>query len=241
MHASVFHLTLLCWAAIAAPCSADVPAAPVTAPEAEPHFTASAGYMSSYLFNGLELGKDTTWASIEYQIPGLPIPMGFEAWYGGPDSGLVQRELDVALSSSAEVGGFMTSFRFAAFYYLEDELEDSYEMKVALERSIGSFDWSAAASYDFVIGGWFYETGLSREFSLNSKASLVLSTGIGYQDGYNSSGSAWNHWYAMAAVPITLKDHVTLEPYIAWLQPLDALEGIQKQKLHGGVTLRVEF
>lgn len=223
------------------------PLAPLPLPEApakerEPSFTFSAGYMSKYLFYGMELGRSTPWSSLKYDFQDLPMPLGVEVWYARPSSGIVNHELDLILRTGTEIAGFDAELSFAGYLYPSSGgLKDSYEVKLGLGREIGPVDWNAAAAYDFVIRGWFFETGLGKEVALTDSIGLTVGSGVGYQAGYNAPGNDWNHAYATASLPITLHENVVLEPYIGWLSALRAIETIQDDTLHGGVTLKVAF
>ena len=218
-----------------------LPVPPPPVKESDPAFTFSSGYMSKYLFYGMELGRHTPWGSVRYDTDSLPIPVGLEVWYARPTSGLLSQELDLILRTGTEIAGFDTELSLAGYLYPSDELKDSLEVKLGIGHALGPVDWTAAAAYDFVIKGWFFETGLGKEITLTDSVGLTIGSGVGYQMDYNAAGHDWNHAYATASLPITLHENVTLEPYIGWLSSLAAIQQLQDDTLHGGVTLKVAF
>ena len=94
---------------------------------------------------------------------------------------------------------------------------------------------------------------------MTDAVSLVLSTGVGYSDGYASStyasiatggGSGWNHYYVTAELPIVLNCRAVLTPYLSYTGAPDTwvadgangLTGnLQSDILSAGVTLSVSF
>lgn len=69
----------------------------------------------------------------------------------------------------------------------------------------------------------------------------MISGGVSYQIDYHVAGGQWNHAYAMISLPIALREEVLLEPYVAGLFALDAVEAFQDDIVHGGVSLSVSF
>ena len=102
-------------------------------------------------------------------------------------------------------------------------------------------DWNGTVRYDFEVEGWYMEAGISKGFAVADSLEVVLSTGISYQVDYFSANGDFNHVYAMASLPIALRSNVTLEPYIAGLWGLDAIDDFQDDIVHGGVSLSVSF
>lgn len=212
------------------------------APAEEPlGATLSAGYMSHYVFYGVDYGGNAVWTGLDYTIGALPIPVDIGVWYVNPTDGLLDDELDLYASIGGEVAGFDAALTMLGYFYPDSGDESTYELGLTLGRSLGWVDWNATASHDFVIGGWYFETGLSKGFALCDSAELVLSGGVSYQIDYHVAGGRWNHAYAMLSLPIALREQVTLEPYVAGLFALEAVEAFQDDIIHGGVSLNVSF
>ncbi|MBL9152042.1 MAG: hypothetical protein JNK37_06145 [Verrucomicrobiales bacterium] len=201
--------------------------------------TISAGYMTNYIFYGVDFGANAVWTGVDYAISGTPVNVG--VWYINPTDGNLDDELDVYATISQEVAGFDASLTMTGYFFPDSGADATYELGVGLARSLGIVDWSGTARYDFEVEGWYFETGLSKGFSVSDMIELVLSAGISYQIDYFTSGGEFNHAYVKAALPIALRSNVTLEPYVAGLFALDAIDSFQDDIVHGGVSLSVSF
>jgi hypothetical protein len=213
--------------------------APEVAAEETLGGTISAGYMSNYVFYGVDLGGNAVWTGVDYEIPNTPLTVG--VWYVNPTDGLLDDELDVFATLSKEIGGFDTSLTMTGYFYPDAGADATYELTLGIGRSLGFVDWTASARYDFEIEGWFFETGISKGIKLCDKSELVIGAGIGYQIDYWTGGGEFNHAYLIASLPYKLSSRVTLEPYVAGLFALDAVDSFQDDIIHGGVSLSVSF
>ncbi|NNE91813.1 MAG: hypothetical protein HKN23_09210 [Verrucomicrobiales bacterium] len=214
----------------------------VIAPEAPIGATISTGYMTNYIFYGVDFGEDAIWTGLDYTINALPIPVDVGVWYINPTSGPGEDdELDLYASVGDEFAGFDVSLTFAAYLYPEFGSGETYELALGVGRSLGIVDVYTNSLYDFEIEGWYFEVGAEKGFDLTDTIGLVVSGGVAYQSDYNSAGDDWNHAYVQASFPIALRSNVTLEPYIAGLFALDAVDDFQEDLLHGGVSLSVSF
>jgi hypothetical protein len=202
--------------------------------------TISTGYMTHYVFYGVDFGEHAIWKGLDYTVQ-TPIPIDIGVWYVNPTDGNLDDELDLFASVTQEVGGFEASLAISGYFYPESGDDSSYELGLTIERSLEVVDWNATAKYDFVIGGWYFETGLSKGIALCDCAELVFSGGVAYQHGYNAAASEWNHAYAMLAVPVSIRENVVVEPYVAGLLALDAVEDFQDDLVHAGISLNVSF
>ena len=202
--------------------------------------TISMGYMTDYVFYGVDLGGNAVWTGVDYAVAGTPLSIG--VWYINPTDGLLDDELDVYASLALpEFAGFDASLTMTGYFFPDAGGDATYELGLGLGRSLGIVDWNGTVRYDFEIEGWYIETGISKGFAVADDIELVLSTGISYQHDYWSAGGDFNHVYAMASLPIALRSNVTLEPYIAGLFALDAIDNFQEDIVHGGVSLSVSF
>lgn len=201
--------------------------------------TISAGYMSNYIFYGVDFGSNAVWTGVDYAIAGTPVNVG--VWYINPTDGNLDDELDVYATIKQKVAGFDLSLTMTGYFFPDAGADATYELGFGIGRSLGFVDWAATVRYDFEIEGWYSETSLSKGFAISDTMKLVLSTGIAYQIDYFSSGGDFNHAYAKAALPLALRSNVTLEPYVAGLFALDAIDSIQDDLIHGGVSLTVTF
>ena len=217
--------------------------APVEVEEAPLGATISAGYMTDYVFYGVDLGSNAPWFGIDYTITQLPVAVDVGVWYINPtDHGLDNDELDLYASvAGPSFYGFDTALTFTAFIFPELGDSHTYELALGVSRSLGVVDWEMSSHYDFELDAWYFETGVSKSFTITDKINLVLGAGIGYSIDYWSAGSDWNHAYVQASLPIALRSNVTLEPYIGGLFALDAVEAFQDDIVHGGVSISVKF
>ena len=202
--------------------------------------TLSSGYMTDYIFYGVDFGGNAVWTGLDYAVAGTPLSVG--VWYINPTDGVLDDELDVYASVALpEVAGFEHSLTMTGYFFPDSGGDPTYELGYGIGRSLGPVDWNATARYDFEVEGWYLETGLSKGIAISDNMELVLSSGISYQVDYFRNGGDFNHVYVMAALPIALTSDVTLEPYVAGLFALDAIDSFQDDLVHGGVSLSVSF
>ncbi len=201
--------------------------------------TLSSGYMTDYVFYGVDLGGNAVWTGLDYAVAGTPLSVG--VWYINPTDGFLDDELDVYASIAQEVAGFDVALTMTGYFFPDSGSDATYELGLGIGRSLGVVDWNATGRYDFELEAWYFETGLSKGFAVSDNMELVVSSGISYQIDYWSAGSDFNHVYVMAALPIALRSNVTLEPYVAGLFALDAVDSFQDDIIHGGVSLSVSF
>lgn len=217
----------------------------VIVPEPEIGATLSTGYMTNYVFYGVDFGENAIWTGVDYTIQQLPIPVDIGVWYINPTDNKgaegIDDELDLYASVGNEFAGFDVALTFTYYFFPEAGNGDTYELALSVGRSLGFVDWSAKAVYDFEIEGWYYETGLSKSIPVCDSVDLVVSTGIASQNDYYASGYEWNHAYVQAALPISLRSNVTVEPYVGGLFALDAVDDFQDDIVHGGISLSVSF
>ena len=203
--------------------------------------TLSAGYMTNYVFYGVDLGSNAPWAGLDYSITALPVPVDVGVWYINPtDSNYDELDLFASVAGPS-VYGFDTALTFTAYFFPESGANATYELALGVSRSLGIVDWDFKSAYDFELAAWYFETGVSKAFEITDKIDVVLSSGIGHSIDYWSAGGNWNHVYVQAALPISLRSNVTLEPYIAGLFALDAVDSFQDDIVHGGVSISVDF
>jgi hypothetical protein len=204
--------------------------------------TLSAGYMTDYVFYGVDLGANAPWVGLEYTIPGLPVAVDVGVWYINPTETSFDDELDLYASvAGPSFFGFDTSLTFLAYFFPESGADATYELALGVSRSLGFVDWEISPHYDFELDAWYFETGVSKGFGITDNIEVVVSSGIAYSIDYWSPGSNWNHIYVQAALPIALRSNVTLEPFIAGLFALDAVDDFQDDMVYGGVSLTVDF
>ena len=226
----------------------------------------SAGYMSDYILHGLRVNRDSVWADVNYSFDSMvPLTLGVTHISGiankfpyiaiGPvDETDVYLRADVGEYAGFEVGLSYTH-RFIHFTGAPG-LNGSYgDVGIEIRRDLGFADFVFGSTVGinsrngfFAAGGgsgWVHRAGLEKEIALCDVASLVVSGGVGYHDGYyfNVPGTHdWSHYYINAAIPIELNCRATLTPYLGY-------QGVQQwgvffpqgDALHAGVSLNVNF
>ena len=205
--------------------------------------TISAGYMTDYIFYGVDLGDNAIWTGVDYSLESVGIPIDVGVWYINSTSNPSDYdELDVyagyALPSFA---GIDASLNFIAYFFPEPDFDATYELNLGLSYDAGFVDVVGLVAYDFVIEGWYFMAGVSKGFAISDDIEIVLSATIGGQNDYWSSQNFWNDVQVRASLPIALTDTATLEPYIGGLFALDATDSFQDNIVHGGVSLSVSF
>ena len=236
------------------------PVAPAPAPSVSPWSgSVTLGYDSEYIFRGVEVygyGKanDLFTGSIDlnYQINDR-LTWNFNAWYGNSVADADYDEIDLYTKLLYKVNdsfSFGPSFKYYNYPYLDGGNFDQYE--IGLEGV-----WSPCANTSINLGA-FYETeseafyaelGVSYLYKINDRFALVPGAVISYLDRdsseFGASASGFNHSAVYLKAPITLKENVTLTPYIAVNFPLDAVDDItadsQDDEVYGGVSLSVGF
>jgi hypothetical protein len=231
----------------------------------------SVGYMSDYVFYGVQFAGDSIWTDVNYTFDGLAVPITIGAFYlnginedSTLPNGNAYDELDLYVSAAlGSFAGFDVSVGYTHFLFPEVRstlgpvAAGGYgELALDVTRSLGFVDLAFEANYAMggFANGWYYQLGFEKSFGLTDNISLVLGTGVGYSDNYFSAlapttDSGWNHYYVTASLPIVLNCRTTLTPYIGYSGAPDTwvADGIvgsnapQSDILHGGVTLSVTF
>ena len=203
--------------------------------------TISAGYMTDYIFYGVDLGNNAVWTGVDYSLESLGVPLDVGVWYINPTDSSYD-ELDVyAGYSLPSFAGVDASLNFVAYFFPQTSADATYELNLALSYDAGFVDVVGLVAYDFEIEGWYFMGGISKGFAISDDLEIVLSATIGGQNDYWASSGFWNDVQVKAALPIALTDNATLEPYIGGLFALDATEDLQDDIVHGGVSLSVSF
>ncbi len=226
----------------------------------------SAGYKTDYILHGLRVNGDSVWTDVNYQFDSfLPITFGVSHVSGirntFPYGGIGPiDETDLYLRAAVgEFAGFAVALsythRFLNFSNAQ-AMNGSYgDVGVDVRKSLGFVDFVAGSTLGinsrnsfFNAGGgdgWVHRAGLEKEISLCEQATLIMSGGVGYHDGYffNVAGTDdWSHYYLNASIPFELNCRTTITPYIGY-------QGVQQwgvffpqgDLLHGGVSLNVSF
>lgn len=247
--------------ALAAACTsltafAGTPApAPAPAPPPADLWTGSVtlGWDTDYIFRGFHVTDESATAALDLNFAlSDTMTLNLNAWYlngaGGGDS---YDELNLYAKLLFKVSDTLSigpSFRY--YYYPFVSGGEQYEPGLELA-------WAPCANSS-VTFGVFYETetealyaelGASYTFKVNDSFSVVPGAVISYLDRDQGAVDIndFNHFAVYVKAPITLKENVTLTPYVAWNCPLDAIDSAgglnngQDDEFYGGVALTVGF
>lgn len=116
--------------------------------------TLSAGYMTNYVFYGVDLGEHGIWTSVDYTIDAMGIPVDVGVCYINPADGFANDELDVYASVTQEFAGFDVTTGVVGYFFPESGADATYELALGLGRSLGVVDWNGTARYDFELQAW---------------------------------------------------------------------------------------
>lgn len=207
-------------------------------------FTLSAGWDSSYLFHGTDVGDNLIWQKLDYtkQITDK-LSFNIGEWYGHLFD-YEYNEIDIYTGLRYNAGPVNLTVGFTWYKYLDGStLDGQYEPSFSISTNNLPVDLYATYYYDFEVDGTYLETGISKTFKINDKVSAVASANVGYNIGYNTDEDGWNHVGVRLAFPISLTKTATLTPYIAGNFALDATKGYfaQDDLFLGGVALDVKF
>lgn len=201
----------------------------------------SVGYMSNYIFYGVEFAGDSVWTDVNYTFDGLAIPITIGAWYlnginegnaPGALRGAGYDELDLYVSAAlGTFAGFDVALGYTHYIFPEQRGQIANrgrgygEIGLDITRSLGFADLAFQANKAFGgngnIDGYYYQLGLEKSFGLTDNISLVAGAGVGYSDNYFNiaaplSDSGWNHYYATLSLPIQLNCRTVLTPYVGY-------------------------
>lgn len=207
-------------------------------------FSLTAGWDSTYLFHGVNVGDNWLWTKLDYNLA-LNDKLSFNlgAFYGHLFD-FTYNELDVYGGLTYNAGPVNISTGFTWYHYIDGStLENQYEPYLTISSNGLPVDVYFTGYYDFEVDGTYLETGLSKTIALCDKVSLVPAVNVGYNLGYNTDEDGWNHVGVRLGLPIALSKTATLTPYIAGNFALDATEGYfaEDNVFLGGVSLSVKF
>ncbi len=216
---------------------------------AEPEVTSplstalTVGYASTYEFRGLDLGDDLFNVDLTstYQVNDkLALSVG--AWYGTLWDG-DYNELDLTAGGTYDLG-FGTGGLLYRHYLYDGDLTDNNEIGLIFAtKAWNGLVLSAGSYYDIEFEGWYFELGAGYTRQLTDIIGLQVSTGVSYIIDYNGvDGDGFNHAFAQIGLPITLRENVTLTPFVKGTLAIDVLDDAGADDLFlGGANLTVTF
>lgn len=203
------------------------------------------GYASEYEFRGLDLGDDIVSAdlTLTYALSDkLSLYAG--AWYATLWDG-DYNELDLTAGANYDLGFGVGGLLYRHYLY-DGDISDNNEIGIMFSTNAADLygvSFSIASYYDFEFDGFYFEAGAEYSRELTDYLGLSITTGISYVIDYNGvDGGGFNHVFAELGLPITLRENVTLRPFIRATWAIEELEAIGGDDLVlGGVNLAVSF
>ena len=217
------------------------------------------GYHSIYEFRGVDFGDDLVDIGLDlnYELAdGLSLNGGL--WYASWDeAGGEGDELDLYIGLTKTLGDFDVSVGYTKYIFPGASDINTEEVFIGISTELACGLGLALTYYEDVdaIDGGYLEFEAGKSIELTECASLDLAAGAAWSYDYNSetvaagdgSLSGFNHFYLSAALPITLKEDVTLTPYLKFVgadddlaNSSDASDG-NDDLFYGGVSLAIAF
>jgi hypothetical protein len=225
--------------------------------QAEVEYELHAGYSSTYLFRGLDLGDNLVEAGANFATEWQGFGFSGGAWFGSFEEGTgapgVQAnsdELDLFAETSKDFGFVTAHVGYIAYLYptsntsiLPNRNVDSGEVYFSLSHDFGFVNAYATYFWD-VVGvdnDGYTEVGLSRSFELNQCLNLNLMTNVGYL----VEQSDFTAWTSKVSLDWGFAGQAKLSPFIAVSvalsdEPNTAYNGSGNELL-GGAMISVGF
>lgn len=217
------------------------------------------GYDTDYYFRGVRVygngpgyAEDLFTAALDlnYQINDR-LTWNFNAWYGNSVADHDYDEINLYTKLLYKVNdsfSFGPSFKYYTYPFSSGNL-DQYEAGLeGVWTPCANTTVTIGAFYEFESEAFYAEIGASYLFKVTDRISLVPGALVSYVDRDSSKwapeSSDFNHASLFLKAPISLKDNVTLTPYVAVNFPLDGVEDYnpsQDDEVYGGVSLSVGF
>lgn len=217
----------------------------ITEPVVESPLTTSltVGYASTYEYRGNDVGDNLFTATLagSYAV-NKELSIFADAWYGTlwDES---YNELDLTAGVKYDFGCVTSSLLYRHYLY-DGDITDNNEIGLGVTtKAWNGLTFGAIGYYDFEFEGFYFELGAEYSYKICDISSIVLGTGVAYDIDYNGvDGESFNHVYAQASLPITLRENVTLTPFIRSTFAIDEFEENGGDDiLLGGANLTVTF
>lgn len=200
------------------------------------YLTIEGGVWSDFIFRGRELGDTSGDARAELIFPlGDNASLSLGGRYVGGD------DYEQSEGFAAVQQGFGAVTLAAGYRFLGMDAGDRHELGLMLGTQIAGLDWMLSLFHDTEFSGEYIELAARKTWSLNEPVSLALSGGISAVSDYWVPGSGFNHAFLRLDMPVSVREGVTLTPWIAGNFPVDKLDDIQSDEVYGGVSLRLDF
>ncbi len=225
--------------------------------EAEPWWSGgvTVGYDSKYIFRGVEIfgesgpADNLVWADVSFSAYGFTAG----AWYASSASSSEYNELNLYASYTYSIGPVDLTGGGIYYYfpYVDGGNNDTWELFAGLDYSIladGLLTASLYYYYDFdAFEGGYLELQLSSSIPLykGAEGDTIVSLDpyalVSLDNEYNSDETELNHLQFGVGLTWNLSSSVALAGYVAYLEPLDAIDDFQDGEWWGGGSISVSF
>lgn len=188
-----------------------------------------AGYDSSYIFRGINLGDDLY--SFGFDFSGS-CDCGFDwnagIWYAnfGDDFAFADEEIDIYAGISKDFGGVTASLGFIRYILPDAAIADFTELYGGLSTTVGAVDlavtvyWTIDAeagltfgpSGESATGDFYYEFTADYSLPIAEKVSLDLNGTAGF---VSNSGDDYSTFSATAGLNFALSEAISLSTYVS--------------------------
>lgn len=208
-------------ASIASPLLAGDFATPiqVDAPEAADMFSFTAGYHSTYVFRGADLGDDMVdWRLAASKTFGT-FDLTASVWQANVINNAAGADLetDFTLNASKDLGWASLDLGYIFYYFDGATSSNTQEFYLGLTKEMVGFKFSATYFYDFdQYDASYLELGASRSFNVfghDIDTSLVL--------GFNIDDMELSHVQPTISKSFELNSEVSVTPYVSYSFGID--------------------
>lgn len=226
---------------------------PLSASAAETSGSASADFMSNYVWRGQKLSNGVV---IQPSVGITYDGFGANLW-ANYDTGLHEHnETDLTLNYSHSID--MVSLEGGYIFYALEGVDDTQEVYVSVGVDVIASP-AITVYYDFDEGdGAFIVASVDHSFELHKMVALDLGASVSYNAdnavmGTDADGNEFSDFYngdLSASLSVSVTDAISVGPMIAYSFPLsndaeDAIEAISDDGdsdiVYGGINLSVSF
>lgn len=196
----------------------------------------SGGYSSDFLFRGRNFGDNMGEGRAE-----LAFPIGDSATLnvGGKYAGSDDYEEAQAFASLQQSFGAFTAALGYRWYGMD--ADNRGEIGFLVGTALAGIDWSLGYYYDTGLSGHYAEFMGQKTFQLFDHLSLRAGAGISGASDYWYGTSGFNNAVFRLDMPVSVREWITLTPWVSASIPMDAIDDFEEDTVFGGVNLQLSF
>ncbi len=196
----------------------------------------SGGYATDFIFRGRNFGDNMGEGRAELAFPvGESASLNVGGKYAGADG---YEEAQAFASLQQSFGAFTAALGYR-WYGLD--ADNRNELGFLIGTALGGVDWSVGYFYDTELAGHYVEFMGQRSWQLFDQLSLRAGAGISGASNYWYGGSGFNNAVFRLDMPVTVRDWITLTPWISASIPMEAIKDYEDDTVFGGVNLQLSF